>query len=240
MSQAALTAPRRSSGLPAVEVVVGLALCAGIAWLQPFDLLFAAATFGQPALRAGLIVALALTGARFARAVGLQPLGGGDRRGVVTAVIAAVAVAVACALIDRQFEPVLHPAYVRTLTGEPLALRTAGYMMRAVNENIIYRLFLGSALAWLIGRRWRDAAGRPAGGAMWCAFALSQAVNVAANVTLLAPVTPLALVHDTLRYLAPGMVWSWLYMRRGFMANELASTGVHLIFQPLAGLLLAA
>ncbi len=63
-------------------------------------------------------------------------------------------------------------------------------------------------------------------------------MNIAANVTLRAPLTPLAFLHDSLRYFAPGMAWSWLYRRHGFLANEAASTSVHLVFQPLAGLLL--
>jgi hypothetical protein len=53
MSVAALTKPGRATVAPGI--VVGLALAAGIAWLQPFDLIFAAVTFGQPALRAALI-----------------------------------------------------------------------------------------------------------------------------------------------------------------------------------------
>ena len=46
------------------------------------------------------------------------------------------------------------------------------------------------------------------------------------------------MAHDGLRYFAPGMLWSWLFWRRGFQANEIASTSVHLFFQPLAGALL--
>ena len=210
-----------------------------IAALQPFDVLFAAATFGQPVLRGSAIVAMALAGGAAAHRVGLQVGPTAGRRSLLVPLLTAVVVAVGCALADWVFKPSLHAPYARFMTGVPLAARMALYMLRAFNENIIYRLFLGSVLAWALGRVWKGREGAPAEGAIWTAFALAQAVNVWANVTSLAPVTAPAVLHDTLRYFAPGMVWSWLYRRHGFQANEIASTSVHLFFQPLAGLLLA-
>ena len=238
MTSAILSAPTYRPALD-VRVVAGLALAAMIAALQPFDTLFAAATFGSPVLRALGIVAVALAGLAAARRVGLQVGPAAGRRSLFIPLAAAVAVAVGCAGADWLFRPVLHTGYAQFMIGVPLAVRMALYMMRAFNENILYRLFLGSVLALALGRLWRKADGRPADGAIWTAFAVSQAVNVWFNVTSLAPVTALAVTHDALRYFAPGMVWSWLYRRHGFQANEIASTSVHLFFQPLAGLLLA-
>jgi len=128
--------------------------------------------------------------------------------------------------------PALHGNYLQTMSA-PLALRMTAFMLRAFNENILYRLFLGSLLIWLIGLVWKRPDGRPATGAFLAGFALSQALNVWINVTSQAPITPIGLLHDTLRYFAPGMVWSWLYWRHGFQSNEIASTSVHLFFQPL-------
>ena len=220
-------------------VLVGLSLAAVIAWFQPFDLLFARATLGQPALRAGGIVALALAGGWIGRRVGLGVEAHGRRLGAVLfpALVAAV-VGVACAVLDWAFSATLHPSYRAVIVGQPVALRMLGYMLRAFNENILYRLFLGSWLVWAFGRMWQDRNGGPAAGAVWAGFALSQAINVWVNVTSLAPLSTANLAHDALRYFAPGMVWSWLYWRRGFQANEIASTSVHLVFQPLVGLLL--
>jgi hypothetical protein len=120
----------------------------------------------------------------------------------------------------------------------PLAIRTPAMMLRAFNENIIYRLFLSSILIWLIGRFWKTPSGAPAIGAYWVGFGLAQAANIWINVTSLAPLTPIALAHDGIRYFAPGMLWSWLYWRRGFQANEIASTSVHLFLQPILQLAL--
>ena len=221
-----------------IRIAAALSVAAVIAALQPFDVLFAAATFGQPVLRAGAIVAMALAGGAAAHRVGLQVGPTAGRRSLLVPLLAAVVVALGCAVADRVFKPSLHAPYARLMTSVPLAARMTLYMLRAFNENIIYRLFLGSVLAWALGRVWRRD-GAPAEAAIWAAFAVAQAINVWANVTSQAPVTAPAVLHDTLRYFAPGMVWSWLYRRHGFQANEIASTSVHLFFQPLAGILLA-
>src|SRR5579875_191742 len=221
------------------RLIAGLVLAAAIAAMAPFDVLFAKASLGQPLLRAALIVAMAWAGAAAAARIGLQVAPQSGPRALIFPVAVAALVAVGCAGMDWLFRATLHGSYAHFMTRVPLGERMALYMLRAFNENIIYRLFLGSVLALLIGQVWRRVDGRPADGAMWLAFGLSQALNVWANVTSLAPVTPLAVTHDALRYFAPGMVWSWLFWRRSFQANEIASTSVHLFFQPLAGWLLA-
>jgi len=218
------------------KLVAGLVVAAAIAWFSPFDLAFGAASLGVPALRSAGIVTLALIGLMAAGQIGLGIEPRGMKRPILTPLAYAAAVGVACAAADWAMSATLHDSYRHMITTQPLGLRMAVYMMRAFNENIIYRLFLGSVLIWLIGRVWKTAEGRPTDGAYWTGFALSQAANIWINVTSLAPLTPLALLHDGLRYFAPGLVWSWLYWRRGFQSNEIASIGVHLFFQPLVTL----
>lgn len=220
--------PRRSE----LMVVAGLALAAAIAWIQPFDRAFDAATFGVAPARAALIVLLALAGLALGAPIGLTLEGNGRGRPLRDALTAALAVAVFCAACDWIGRGELHAGYRAFLLDTPLFARTVVFAARAVNENIIYRLFLSTLMIRLIGLVWRDA-GRPAGGAYWTGFALAQLANVWINVAALAPLTPLGVAHDLARYAAPGLVWSWLFWKRGFAANELASTSVHLFFQPL-------
>jgi hypothetical protein len=203
------------------------------AWLVPFDIRFASPPFGLPPVRAAAIVVLALAGAALGRRIGLSVEGTARGRSVRDALIAAVAVAVWCALCDWYWRSSLHPAYVSYLTTTPLALRIAYYAMRALNENILYRLFLGSLFILILGWVWKGPDGRPAPGAFWVGFTLAQAVNIWANITAFAPLTPAALMHDALRYVVPGVVWGWLYWRRGFAATEIACTSVHIVLQPL-------
>ena len=224
------------SGAPALDLGwklwAGLGCAAAIAWFAPFDFAFDAATFGLPALRAALIIVLALAGLAAARRIGLGLEPSDLKRPVLFPLAVAAAVGVACAVSDWMFRPFLHESYVEVMSA-PLGLRLALYMLRAFNENILYRLFLGSVLIWLIGQAWKRADGRPAEGAYWLGFALSQALNIWINVTSQGPLSALGGAHDVLRYFAPGMVWSWLYRRHGFQSNEIACTTVHLFFQPL-------
>jgi hypothetical protein len=215
------------------RLAFGLVLAAALAWLVPFDIRFTTPPLGLPPVRAGFIVLLALVGSALGRRIGLSV--GGPARGhpARDALVAAVIVAVWCALCDWLWRPSLHPDYVRLLTTTPLVVRIALFAMRALNENILYRLFLGSLLIWILGFIWKGPDGRPATGAFWTGFTLSQMVNIWSNVTALAPLTPAAVLHDMLRYVAPGVVWAWLYWRRGFTATEIASTSVHVFFQPL-------
>ncbi|WP_158915506.1 hypothetical protein [Caulobacter sp. S45] len=211
-------------------------MAAAIAWLAPFDLAFGVATLGVPALRALAIIALALIGLYAGGRIGLGLEPRGLKRPLLTPVLVATAVALACALSDWLMRSSLHANYAQSMASSPLAPRLIEYILRAFNENIMYRLFLGSLLVWVIGGVWKASDGCPAAGAYWTGFALSQAINVWVNVTSLAPLTPLAVLHDGLRYFAPGMVWSWLYWRHGFQSNEIACTSVHLFFQPLVTL----
>jgi len=220
-------------------VAIGCVIAAMIAWVAPFDLAFAAATLGSPPLRAVAIVALGLIGLAAARRIGLHI---GPRRlkhPILTPLAVAAGTAVYCSAVDWLFRSELSPQYFTLMTTTPLALRIAVFALRAFNENLLYRLFLGSVLVWGLGLFWRSAAGRPAAGAYLVGFVLSQTANIWINVTAFAPLTPMHLLHDALRYIVPGLIWSWLYYRHGFQSNEIACTSVHLFFQPLVTIGLA-
>jgi hypothetical protein len=219
------------------KVIAGLGLASAIAWLSPFDTAFAAATFGIPAFRAVAICAMAIAGMVIGRTIGLGIEFRGTARPIAFTLAVTVAVAVGCAFVDWLFLPILPSEYTRLMT-VPVAARTVAFMARAFNENIMYRLFLGSVMVYLIGLRWKTPAGQPAAGAYWAGFTLAQTLNIWLNVTSRHPITAPTLTHDLLRYVAPGVVWAWLYWRRGFQSNELACTSVHLFLQPMLQVLI--
>jgi hypothetical protein len=217
-------------------MAVGMAIAAAIAWITPFDPLFDALTLGSPVLRAIAIVVMALAGLKVGQQLGMGFEPKGLKRPIVQPIVVAAVVGVCCALADWLLIPDRNGAYVQMILATPLSTRLTYFLMRVVNENILYRLFLGSVLIWLIGRVWKTAEGRPAEGAYWLGFLLAQCLNIWLNVTCKEPVTPLALLHDAVRYVTPGMVWAWLYRRHGFQSNEIACTTVHLFYQPLVAL----
>ena len=212
-----------------------LSVAAVIAAIAPFDRAFDAATMGIPAVRAAAIIGLAVIGIVAAPGAGLQ-FAPADRKGpILVPLAAAVAVAVWCVAIDWLFRAQLHPGYAAFIQQVPVAERILLFAMRAVNENILYRLFVTTLLVAAIGRFWR-AGTRPADGAYWMAIILAQVINVV--ITVAGPTTPLLVLHDGLRYVVPGVVWGWLYWRRGFQSVEIACTSVHVALQPLLTLAL--
>ncbi|HXV01577.1 MAG TPA: hypothetical protein VG166_13880 [Caulobacteraceae bacterium] len=222
-------------GGPTLAFIVAIAV--SIAWIAPFDRFFAEATFALPALRAVLIVALAAVGAWLAPRVSLEVGQHGLRRPLLFPLAVSLGVAVWCAAIDvAMVRRVGHAgAYAALIQGGPLGPRLIYYSLRAFNENVIYRLFATTLLAWafarLAGHR-RDPA--PAA-AIVAAVVIAQLVNILGNVTFGGgPVTAFSVAYDSLRYIAPGIVWGLLYWRFGFVTTEIACTSVHLFFQPLA------
>ncbi|MDB5482697.1 MAG: hypothetical protein JWO83_3750 [Caulobacteraceae bacterium] len=222
-----------------LKVLIGCALAALIAYVAPFDLAFASLTAGSPVARACVIVILALAGVWLGPRIGLQIEPRGLSRPFLVPVAVAAAVAAYCAICDCAMRPQLSPEFLAGMKS-PVVWRIGAFAARAFNENIIYRLFLGTALVWAIGRVWKDSAGGPSLGAYLTGFTLAQIINIWINVSALAPLTPLHLAHDALRYVVPGVVWSWLYWRYGFQSNEIACTSVHLFLQPLVTLGLGA
>jgi hypothetical protein len=213
-----------------------LSIAGAVAWLAPFDLAFGALTLGNPALRSATIVVLALTGLKVGEGLGMSFRPQGLKHPIALPVAAAAAMAVFCSVADWLLSPDRHGSFAQMVVSTPLPTRVAHFMLRAVNENILYRLFLGPVLIWPIARVWKTADGRPAEGAYWLGFLLAQSINIWINVTARAPVTPPALLHDAVRYIVPGLGCAWLYRRHGFQSTEIACTTVHLFYQPLVAL----
>jgi hypothetical protein len=144
--------------LPAI-----IAVAAVIGWIAPFDLYYTALTGNSPVLRAAVIAALALLGGLAAQAAGLQ-LAGHGRHGVLRApagigLAAAALVAGWVLLLDCfVFRARLSPGIV-TFLRAPLHVRLFYFMLRAFNENVIYRLFGFGGIVWLLGAHGRAAAG---------------------------------------------------------------------------------
>lgn len=203
-----------------------------IAAVLPFDKALQAITAGHTGPHVLLVGLLALAGGWLGRRARLDP-GGNWRAGVPVA----VAMAAYVLLLDVVlFRPMVHGTLL-TLAHMPLVGRLGVFMARAFNENVIYRLFSFSALMAALRGLYR---GREVPLAMVLLAGLAvQCANIGVNVLLAVDHRPgmATLCYWMLRYVAPGVVWAWLYWRHGFAPTEVASVGGHLVFQPLFGLL---
>jgi hypothetical protein len=141
-----------------------------------------------------------------------------------------VGVAFWCIILDAVlFRSIMADAY-HQFEQLPLSVRWAYLCSRAINENVLYRLFLGSLLAWLLRRAVR----RPGWDLplVMLGMTAAQVINIAANMAY-TDFSPLTCLWLLLRFVCPGVAWAWLYVRHGFVANEAAAVGVHLVLQPM-------
>ena len=126
-------------------------------------------------------------------------------------------------------------SYVAYFHTHSLGERLTYFMLRAFNENVLYRLFAFSTLGYALSRVTNRRAG---------SFVVSMIVVQAVNVSLISvlhsndPVTPLFLVYFAARGVAPGVLWAALFWRFGFMTAEIGSVGCHVFLQPMLGALL--
>lgn len=219
-------------------LTIVLLISAAIAWVAPFDVAFAAATFGSPWLRAGLMALIALVGASFASKLDLKLSWNGGRQLALLGIAAAIATALYVVAIDCWlFRKILQTDYINFMHSS-LQGRLIYFMTRAFNENVLYRLFVFTGLTYAVCLAKGRKAITPT--VLFIAMAVSQSVNIGLNVVALSheQLSASLLAYDALRYIVPGMFWAWLFWRFGFMTAEVASVGCHLFLQPMIGVLL--
>ena len=160
---------------------------------------------------------------------------------LVPSVLAGAAAGIAIIVLDLLvFAPGMPAA---TLTGEhpPAWQGLLASFYGGITEELFMRLFLMSLLAWLLGLVWREASGRPAGGAFWVAnlgaailFGLGHLPATAALVSLTSFVVLRAIVLNGVA----GVVFGHLYWRRGLEAAMLAHFSADIVLHVLTPLLL--
>lgn len=218
-------------------VVVTLLIGMAIAFLMPFDANIAALTGDSGIVRAGMTAVLVVLGTAFAQRAGLRFEGHGSHSPALVGVTAALVMTAYILLLDGVlFRSILPKGYIEFLQA-PLAERYVYFMLRAFNENIVYRLFVFSALLWLTTLAYRP---KPIPAIMIAGcMVIAQVVNIWPNVLSQSePQTAAMLGYDVLRYVVPGVAWAILYLRNGFVIAELASVGCHLFLQPAFGALI--
>lgn len=224
-------------------MLAALAVGSVIAAVAPFELAFGFLTRDSAVVRALALPVIGLVGLVAASRVGLAFGTKNLSHPVGTPILVAAAVALGVAILDGFLcRGLLSASYVRVFTDVGLGTRYLYFMLRAFNENVIYRLFVMSTLIWIIGAWWHDRDQRPTNGAFWAGIVLAQVINISINVvaTSSGPSTAGALFYDGIRYIVPGLVWGYLYWHHGFVAAEIASVGTHLFLQPALACLLAA
>jgi len=219
--------------ITARDTVLAALLTAGAAiaaFVPPF-FPFAHASVYPPAVRVLSMLAFGVSGLYCAWRCGLEIMPHGLRHPMWVSLIAGVLVAAYLLLLDVVFRARLTGNGAESLPGISLWVRLIYYVLRSLNEGIVYQLFFGSVFVFLIGRVWRhDGAITP--GAYWLGLILAHALNLAINV----PFHASTFVYDTLRFFAPGILWAYLYRRHGLSVAIAAHAATHVFFQPFIAL----
>jgi membrane protease YdiL (CAAX protease family) len=132
--------------------------------------------------------------------------------------------------------------FLNRLPGEMLALfdiplwkrLLAGVVYGGITEELLMRLFLMSATAWLLGRWFKAPDGKPAPAAFWGAIilvALLFGLGHLPATAAITPLTPLLAVRALLLNGVAGVAFGYLYWRRGLEAAMLGHMSTHLILQ---------
>lgn len=126
------------------------------------------------------------------------------------------------------------------MAGIPLWKRLlAGVFYGGIVEELLVRLFVVTLLVWALGKVWRTSDGRPAPGAIWMAIVIATLLFAAGHLPLasrLGELTPWLVVRVLVLNGIAGMVYGWLYIRRGLEAAMVAHAATHVPLQFLAGM----
>ena len=129
--------------------------------------------------------------------------------------------------IRYLFVPVLPPLQARFTAEAATAVwkRVVIAFDSGVLEELVFRLFMLSLLAWLLGKVWHNADGLPTRGGLWLVnaliamgFGLSHLPNWASRTPLTPPVVATVVLLNGIG----GLIFGWLYFAQGLEAAMLA------------------
>lgn len=116
----------------------------------------------------------------------------------------------------------------------------AGLLYGGIVEELVFRLFCLSLVAWLLGLVWQAPDGRPATGAFWVACCVAALLFAAIHLpaaALLHPLTPAVVACILSLNGLCGLIFGMLYCTDGLESAMLAHASMHLVLQmPLAWL----
>ncbi len=112
-----------------------------------------------------------------------------------------------------------------------------------ITEEVLVRLGLMTVLAFGLSRVWHDGAGRPTAAAMWASVAGAALLFGAGHLPAagqIYPLTPTVIAYIVAGNAALGLVFGWLYWRRGLGAAMIAHFSADLVLHVVVPLVALA
>ncbi len=230
-AEAAAVKARRRMPLP-VMIVVGI--------LQTV-VLFAVAIFlgllaGKQVGLGAPILQAALAG---------RPVAGLVLEMLLPAILLGLAAGIIMLVLEfAYFKPRIPQELASVDTRMPLWKRALACFYGGMDEEMLMRLFVMSALVWLLNLVWKTPAGAPALGAFWLANILAALLFGAGHLPATVSVTrltPVVVFRALLLNGIPGVACGYLFMRYGLEAAMLSHFSldilIHIIAPSLSGAL---
>ncbi len=176
-----------------------------------------------------------------------KPLGKLFKNDMLTALISALILSVVAIIVLLLLKPVVQNDFASRglsfsdfegLSKAPFWAMGLASFSAGVLEEIGFRLGLMSFIAYLGGLLWKDAAKRPASGVIWTAIFLVAllfgALHISNIITLGLPLIPSLISYAVIGNLFPGILFGWLYWKRGLetaiLTHILFDLCVHVLF----------
>lgn len=109
-----------------------------------------------------------------------------------------------------------------------------------INEEILLRLFLMSLLVWVFFKFKKTADGKPTKSGIWLAIILSAIIFGAGHlplVTAITTLTPLLIARVIILNAIGGIIFGWLYWRKGLESAMISHFSADIILHVLAPLI---
>ena len=149
-----------------------------------------------------------------------------DWRAAAIAIALSIAAVTAFILILDCFLFRAHlPANYVAFYTSPLSPRLQAICVLAAYEEVKFRLLLMTALCVVVAAFWKQT---PPG---WCFMLIIIAVQFA-NVGAFILNNPDP-AYTSLRYLAVGSIWGWLYWKHGWLSALIGHSSAHIFLDPL-------
>ena len=149
-----------------------------------------------------------------------------------------VIAAVIILLLERLVFAPLLPEALQAKQAPPAWQGFLAAFYGGINEELLMRLGLMSLLAWAGARATRQE--RPGGGVMWTANVLTAllfGVGHLPTLAMLAPLTVMLVVRTLLLNGIAGVLFGWLYWRRGLLAAMVSHFSADIVLHVIGAVL---
>lgn len=119
----------------------------------------------------------------------------------------------------------------------PIRALAAAFLYGGITEELLLRLFLMTLLVWLLHFVWKDADGRPTTGTFWAANIIAAVIFGLAHLPVtvqFVAITPLVVARAVVLNGLVGVIFGWLYWRKGLETAMISHMSAHIVLTLIA------